>query len=72
MRKHPLTDWRKRHGVAQDELARRISVSRWTVNRIECGERFPGRETIGRIVAVTNGEINAAELMGLPDPSLSG
>ena len=72
METHPLTEWRKRHGLSQSDLAERILVSRWTVNRIECGERFPSRGTIKRIVDATGNEIKAEALMGLPEHSLSG
>jgi len=72
METHPLTKWRKRHGISQGDLAERISVSRWTVNRIECGERFPSRETIGRIVKATQYEIQPADLIGMSAAELSG
>jgi len=72
MKTHTIKKWRKQNRITQSEFADLISVSRWTVNRIENGERFPGRETIGRIVDATNGEIGAAELIGSPPQSLSG
>lgn len=72
METHPLAKWRKRHGLSQSDLAEMISVTKWTVNRIECGKRFPSRETMRRIVQATKSEIQLDDLIRLPETELSG
>lgn len=36
---HPLRQWRKRHKVTLQEMARQIGLSTWIVHRIETGKR---------------------------------
>ncbi|MCZ7856032.1 helix-turn-helix transcriptional regulator [Agrobacterium salinitolerans] len=38
---HALTVWRKSQNLTQDDLAVKLGVSRWMVNRLEVGERTP-------------------------------
>ncbi|MBS0257230.1 MAG: helix-turn-helix transcriptional regulator [Proteobacteria bacterium] len=38
---HALTVWRKSQNLTQDDLAGKLGVSRWMVNRLEVGERTP-------------------------------
>lgn len=53
MNKHPVTEFREEHGISQDELAKRLGLSRWTINRIEKGERRPSWRSLDKWVSVT-------------------
>jgi DNA-binding XRE family transcriptional regulator len=51
--KHPLT---------QDDFAKLIGTSRWTVNSIETGRRKPSRDLIVRISMATDTAVGFSEL----------
>ena len=53
-----LSEWLTSKGLTAAELARRIDRSSSTVSRILRGEVVASRETIRRIVAETNGEVD--------------
>jgi transcriptional regulator with XRE-family HTH domain len=62
--KHPLAIWRESQvpPVTQAEFARDVKTSRWTINRIETGDRKPSRDLIARIAKETGGAVGFAEL----------
>lgn len=53
MDKHPLTDFRTREGLSQDDLAKLIGVSRETITRWENGTRKPDAATLPTIAEKT-------------------
>lgn len=53
MEKHPVTKYREQNGISQEELAERLGLSRWTVNRIEAGERQPSWKSLSDWERVT-------------------
>jgi DNA-binding XRE family transcriptional regulator len=62
--KHPLAAWREAQNppVTQYELALRVGTSRWTINRIERGERKPGRDLLVKIVRETGNSVGLEEM----------
>jgi putative transcriptional regulator len=52
-KRHPLTAWREERGQSQNDLAMRLQVTRWTVNRIEVGGRKPSPDLAKRISRMT-------------------
>lgn len=67
--KHPLTDYREGRGLSQDDLAKLIGVTRWTVNRIECGKRKPSIELVGKIVGLSGGQLSANDFLPQNEPA---
>jgi len=63
MTTHPLTDYREQIGLSQREVARRVGVSRWTINSIEVGRRLPSLSLIARLVTVTKGAVCADDFL---------
>jgi DNA-binding XRE family transcriptional regulator len=53
MQTHPLTKYRDLYRKTQQEIAAEVGVSRWTINRIELGERSPSVKLAKRIAALT-------------------
>ena len=53
MDKHPLTDFREREGLSQDDLAKLIGVSRETITRWENGTRNPDEDKLQKIAKET-------------------
>ena len=64
---HPLTMFREKAGLTQAQLAARLNVTRWMVNRLERRERRPSWDLVARIVEVSNGQVTADDFM--PDSS---
>ena len=60
-----LSDWRKDRGWSLAKCAELFAVSHTQVMRIERGLSKPSIEAAKRIEAATNGEVTAAELLGL-------
>jgi DNA-binding XRE family transcriptional regulator len=62
--KHPLAVWREQQEppLTQEEFARLVKTSRWTINSIETGRRKPGRDLIVSISNATNGAVGLHEL----------
>lgn len=62
--KHPLAVWREAQvpPVTQNELAVRVGTSRWMINRIENGERKPGRQLLLNIARETANAVGLEEL----------
>lgn len=48
-KKHPLALWREKNDLSQDEAGIRFGVTRWTINRIEVGERQPSPRLVKAI-----------------------
>lgn len=65
-----IRKWRKKSKTTQEQLAELVGSSKSYVSQIESGIRRPSPELAKRIEAVTNGEVTAAELLGLvPTPT---
>jgi transcriptional regulator with XRE-family HTH domain len=58
---HPLARYRDTYRLSQADLAAEIGCSRWIINRIENGHRFPSSPLLMRLVEVTG--ISADELI---------
>jgi DNA-binding XRE family transcriptional regulator len=54
---HPLAVWRQKSGLSQQQLAAAVGVTRWTINRVECGGRSPSRELIQSLVEKSSGQL---------------
>lgn len=63
---HLLREARKRAGLTQAELAKRVGVPQSTVGRIESGARVPSTELLERLIRATGFELRVG--LGEPDP----
>jgi len=50
-----IIDARTKSGLSQDEIAQKCGVTRWTINRVESGDRDPSLALMHRIVDVLDG-----------------
>lgn len=66
-----LRAWRNREGISAAEFGRQIGVAGTTVCHYERRTRTPSRTIAQQIEAATNGEVTAAELLGLKVPESS-
>ncbi len=57
-----LHDWILANRVSEAELARRLTCTVSTVNRIRRGATMPEASLIARIVAATDGQVTANDL----------
>ncbi len=64
-----LRDWRQQNGFSAQELATKLGVGVSTITAYENGARRPRPELAKRIEVATNGEVTAAELLGLDKPA---
>lgn len=62
-----LSEWRKSNGLSQSALGSRCGLAGPYISQIEAGVRRPSPEAAGRIEAVTNSEVTAAELLGIKE-----
>lgn len=60
-----LREWRKANRISAKDLAERVGVAEVTLRAYKSGARRPKTEAAKRIEAATNGEVTAAELLGL-------
>ena len=60
-----LKAWREKNGLSLTRLADLTGLAHSTLSLIERGKRNCGRSAAKRIEAATNGEVTAAELLGL-------
>lgn len=58
---HALTTWRKSQNLTQDDLAGKLGVSRWMVNRLEMGERTPSFDLAIKIQSLTGSSVMPAD-----------
>lgn len=59
-----LIDYRKKHGLTQQQLGDRLNVDQATVARYEAGKRMPQRDELDRIYKLTGGEVTANDFIG--------
>lgn len=64
-----LSDWRKREGLTQVQVAEKIGRTHPTVSRIEAGEHRPDWATLEAITALTGGEVTPNDFIDLPQDS---
>ena len=62
-----LAEYLSRHNVTQQVLAARAGIATNMVSAIKTGRRRPSPEVAKRIEAATNGEVPAANLLGVAD-----
>ena len=62
-----LRDWRMKAGLTSKILGDRCGVSEAAIRHYETGARRPRLEIAQRIEAATNGEVPAAELLGVSE-----
>lgn len=60
-----LRSWRKSSGLNAAQLAKKVGASVEAIYCYERGSRRPRPDIAQRIESVTNGEVTAAELLGL-------
>tara|TARA_R110000824_G_scaffold10870_1_gene47647 strand:+ start:314 stop:784 length:471 start_codon:yes stop_codon:yes gene_type:complete len=60
-----IRQWRKKAGLTQNQLGELAGLTGVQIGRIERGLSPTSRESAKRIEAATNGEVTAAELLGL-------
>jgi len=65
---HPITEYKRRHGLTNDEFAAQVSVSWRQIHRVEHGEQEITAKIAKKIEAGTNGELTAVTLLGLGAP----
>ena len=56
---HPLRAYRRKHGLTQDQIAKRADTTKATVSRIEAGTFDPTFDLMRRLIAATNGAVTA-------------
>lgn len=60
-----IREWRLANNLTQSSLAKNAGLATPYISQIETGSRRPSPEAAKRIEAATNGEVTAAELLGL-------
>lgn len=60
---HALTTWRKTQKLSQEELAIKLGISRWYVNRLEVRERTPSFELAHKIEKLSSGEVKPMDFV---------
>lgn len=60
--KHPLTKWRTEKKLTQSELAEKLNITRWMVNRIETFERNPSMALSMKIGDLTGGRVSLRDI----------
>lgn len=63
MTEHPITRFRRAHGLSQDALARAVGVDQSTVARWERGVVLPRRRHLVRLREIGGDELTAEELV---------
>jgi len=63
-----LRDWRKKHGLTQQQVAESLGVTNSAITKYEKGSQRPRPELAERIESLTCGEVTAASLLGLARP----
>jgi hypothetical protein len=61
-----LADYLKANKISDDDFGQMIGVNRQAVHRYKTFGRFPKREVLAKIVAVTNGAVTANDLAARP------
>lgn len=67
MKRERMIKGREAAKLSQDELAGLCGVTRWTINRIELGERNPSYALMLKIIEATGGAVTANDF--LPESS---
>jgi len=60
---HPLKAFRNRNALTLQDLAHRLDASKGTLSAYENGKSLPQWPIIGRIYALTNGEVTPNDFM---------
>jgi transcriptional regulator with XRE-family HTH domain len=64
--RHPLTRYRQRHGLTLAAFATLVGTTKGTISRIETGTREPAMSLLRQIVAATNYEVSADDIIHWP------
>lgn len=64
---HPLTAYRKKHGLSREALAKLVGTSRQSIHRIEMGDQTPSLTLVGKLVLATGGAIRADDFLSHED-----
>jgi antitoxin CcdA len=67
-----LREWRKKAELSSRELGERCGLSEAAIRHYETGARRPRPAIAKRLEAATNGEVTAAELLGVAAAAPSG
>lgn len=59
MKRESMIKAREAAGMSQDELAAAAGVTRWTINRIESGDRNPSLDLMQKIMGALGGDVSA-------------
>lgn len=60
---HPLTLYRKKHQLTLEAFGLRIGATKGMISKWEAGKTMPRARIMGLIVAVTDGEVSADQLL---------
>lgn len=63
---HAIARYRARHNLTLSKFAARIGTTTSTISRMEWGKQNPSYALARKIIAATNGEINASDLLRHP------
>lgn len=63
---HPLTRYRCKHKLTIAHVAEKLGVDKSTVSRYEAYRRAPSLDVMRRIIALTEGEVTADDLLDGP------
>ncbi len=58
-----IREWRRKYGISQEELAKRLGVTQQAVAYWESGKKHPKREIFKKLIKITNGEIKPEDYL---------
>lgn len=59
-----IREWREKHGISQEELAKKLGVTQEAVSYWENGKKHPKRSTFKKLIEISNGEIKPEDYLG--------
>lgn len=61
---HPLTQYRKDHGLTCEALAKMLDTTKGVVSKWEAGKAMPRAGALKKIAEVTENKVTAADMAG--------
>lgn len=62
-----FAEYLTKHGITQEDAAKALETSQGSVSRWVQGDFIPNKETMQKIVAYTNGEVQPNDFYGVSD-----